>query len=145
MFPVYPQLSCQHHIATPQQKAGSKILPVVKQTVAFCSVMLCPNLIEHWTKQSCVSLVSNSLHQRDIDRVTQTFTLSNLLIRPCAWRKPFDGGFLHDLSTWKEALAIAMEWKSKNPVCVEESLLYSITMVDVYVDVQHTSMMFQQL
>ena len=34
---------------------------------------------------------------------------------------------------------------SKNPVGVEKSLLHSITVVDVNIDVQHTGVMFQQL
>ena len=49
------------------------------------------------------------------------------------------------LSTWEEALTISMKRESKNPVGVEKSLLHSITVVDVNVNVKHTSMMFQQL
>ena len=53
--------------------------------------------------------------------------------------------FKFGFSTWEEALTISVKWKSKNPVGVEESLLHSITVVDVNVNVQHTSVMFQQL
>ena len=59
----------------------------------YCMLMLCQNLIEHLAKQLCVSLVSDSLQQRDINRVTQTHALSNFLIRPCAWRKLLMGDF----------------------------------------------------
>ena len=43
------------------------------------------HLIEHRTKQLPVSLISESLQERDVDRVTQTFSLSHLIIRPSAW------------------------------------------------------------
>ena len=43
------------------------------------------HLIEHRTKQLPVSLISESLQERDVDRVTQTFSLSHLIIGPSAW------------------------------------------------------------
>ena len=43
-------------------------------------------------------------------------------------------------SAWKEVVAIFMEGDSHNSVSEIESLLYTITMMNVYVNVQHTWM-----
>ena len=143
MCPAYLQPSCQHHIEAPQQKAGSRRLPANRFSNMLLGASNSPPwardqtaacILRQWFPPREVHLQSNpDLHPLPPHHQT-------LCLEQISW-----GQISNWLITWKEALSIAMKWKSKNPVGVKKSLLHSITMVDVNVNVQHARVMFQKL
>ena len=53
---------------------------------------------------------------------------------------------VHQIScTWEEAVPITMEAYRHHPVRCVKSLLYSVTMMNIYIDIEYSVVIFEQL
>lgn len=77
-----------------------------------------------------IIFIINANFQRNIQGIVLPFSLSYCVYTACSW---------------KEVISILMEADRHNPICEVKCFFNSIAVVHVYVEIEHSCMIFQQL